>query len=67
MSRARWPRRVEMPIRDMDDAALLHLSKSGQLSMSLPEMKAVQARMGQAGMYSTALLVISVLTMAVAR
>jgi phosphoribosylformylglycinamidine synthase subunit PurSL len=36
-------RRVEVPIRDMDDAALLRLSKSGQLSMTLPEMKAAQA------------------------
>ena len=36
-------RRVEVPIRDMDDASLLHVSRSGQLSMSLPEMKAVQA------------------------
>ncbi|MFO0910055.1 MAG: phosphoribosylformylglycinamidine synthase subunit PurL [Isosphaeraceae bacterium] len=35
--------RVEVPLRDMDDAALMALSKSGQLSMTLPEMKAVQA------------------------
>ena len=28
-----------MPIRDLRDADLLHLSRSGQLSLSLPEMK----------------------------
>ncbi len=35
-------RRVEVPIRGLDDPSLLELSRSGQLSLSLPEMKAIQ-------------------------
>ncbi len=36
-------RRVDVPMRTMDDGALLHLSKSGQLYLSLAEMRAIQA------------------------
>lgn len=32
-----------VPIREMDDAALMHLSKQGQLYLSLAEMQTVQA------------------------
>ena len=35
-------RRVSVPIRDLNDAALLHLSRSGQLALSLSEMKAIE-------------------------
>jgi phosphoribosylformylglycinamidine synthase len=35
-------RRVDVPIRGMDDAALAHLSKSGQLYLSLAEMRAIR-------------------------
>jgi phosphoribosylformylglycinamidine synthase len=35
-------RRVEVPLRTMDDAALQHLSKSGQLYLNLAEMRAIQ-------------------------
>ena len=35
-------RRVEVPIGTMDDEALKHLSKSGQLYLSLAEMRAIQ-------------------------
>ncbi len=35
--------RVEIPIAAMDDAALMDLSRRGQLSMSIAEMKTVQA------------------------
>ncbi len=31
-----------MPIRELRDEELLHLSRSGQLSLSLPEMKCIQ-------------------------
>jgi phosphoribosylformylglycinamidine synthase len=34
---------VQVPIRDLDDAALEQLSKSGQLALNLAEMKAIQA------------------------
>jgi phosphoribosylformylglycinamidine synthase subunit PurSL len=36
-------RKIEVPIRNLDDASLEKLSKSGQLYLSLPEMKTVQA------------------------
>jgi phosphoribosylformylglycinamidine synthase len=35
-------RRVEVPIRSLDDEALVRLSRSGQLSLSLAEMRAIQ-------------------------
>ena len=35
-------RREEVPIRGLDDASLIELSRSGQLSLSLAEMKAIQ-------------------------
>ncbi len=35
-------RRVDVPIRDLDDAALMALSRSGQLSLSLAEMHAIR-------------------------
>jgi phosphoribosylformylglycinamidine synthase len=35
-------RRLEVPIRTMDDRALLDLSKSGQLYLTLEEMQAIQ-------------------------
>ncbi|MEA2631647.1 MAG: phosphoribosylformylglycinamidine synthase subunit PurSL, partial [Chloroflexota bacterium] len=35
-------RRVEVPVRAMEDEALLHLSKSGQLYLSLAEMRAIR-------------------------
>jgi phosphoribosylformylglycinamidine synthase II len=34
--------RVSVPIRELQDDELLHLSRSGQLSLSLPEMKCIQ-------------------------
>jgi phosphoribosylformylglycinamidine synthase II len=33
---------VQVPLRAMDEAALMHLSKSGQLSLSLAEMRTIQ-------------------------
>ena len=36
-------RRVDVPIRSMDDAALARLSKSGALYLSLAEMRAIQS------------------------
>jgi phosphoribosylformylglycinamidine synthase II len=35
-------RREEVPIRGLDDASLIELSRSGQLSLSLAELKAIQ-------------------------
>jgi phosphoribosylformylglycinamidine synthase len=35
-------RRIEVPIRALDDDALVHLSKSGQLYLSLAEMQAIR-------------------------
>ncbi|MDX2035620.1 MAG: phosphoribosylformylglycinamidine synthase subunit PurL [Isosphaeraceae bacterium] len=34
--------RVEVPIRELDDASLQHLSKSGQLYLSLDEMRTIR-------------------------
>ncbi|HTU17995.1 MAG TPA: phosphoribosylformylglycinamidine synthase subunit PurL [Gemmataceae bacterium] len=34
---------VTVPLRDLDDAALEKLSRDGQLSLSLPEMRTIQA------------------------
>ena len=42
-------RRVSVPIRDSNDAALLHLSRSGQLALSLAEMKSIQAHFAELG------------------
>ncbi len=42
-------RRIDCPLRGMDDASLVALSKSGQLSMSLAEMKAVQSHFAALG------------------
>jgi phosphoribosylformylglycinamidine synthase subunit PurSL len=42
-------RRVEVAIRGMDDSALMNLSKSGQLSLSLAEMKTIQAHFRDLG------------------
>ena len=36
-------RRVDVPIRAMDDDALMQLSRTGQLSLSLAEMQTIQA------------------------
>ena len=42
-------RRVSVPIRDLNDDALLHLSRSGQLALSLPEMKCIQRHFAELG------------------
>jgi phosphoribosylformylglycinamidine synthase len=42
-------RRVEVPIRGRDDRALVDLSQSGQLSLSLAEMKAIQRHFAEIG------------------
>jgi phosphoribosylformylglycinamidine synthase len=42
-------RRVEVPIRAMDDDALKHLSKSGQLYLSLAEMQAIRSHFAGLG------------------
>ena len=34
--------RIEVPIRELDDNGLIHLSKSGQLALNLTEMKTIQ-------------------------
>jgi len=36
------PRRVEVPLRDLEDDALIEVSRRGQLALSLEEMKAIQ-------------------------
>lgn len=40
---------VTVPIRDLDDAALVKLSKDGMLALTLDEMKAVQAHFRELG------------------
>lgn len=40
---------VTVPIRQMDDPALQHLSKSGQLYLSLPEMQTIQSHFSEVG------------------
>ncbi|OJW13647.1 MAG: phosphoribosylformylglycinamidine synthase II [Planctomycetales bacterium 71-10] len=40
---------IEVPIRSMDDAALVKTSKEGQLSLSLAEMKTIQAHFHDLG------------------
>jgi phosphoribosylformylglycinamidine synthase len=42
-------RRVSVPIRDLNDAELLQLSHSGQLALSLPEMKCIQRHFAELG------------------
>lgn len=42
-----------VPIADLDDAELMHLSKTGQLYFSLPEMKTVQAHFAKLGRHPT--------------
>jgi phosphoribosylformylglycinamidine synthase subunit PurSL len=42
-------RLVVVPIRSLDDVALVNLSRSGQLALSLDEMKAVQAHFRELG------------------
>ena len=42
-------RRVEVPLRGMDDEALKTLSREGQLSLSLEEMRTVQAHFADLG------------------
>jgi phosphoribosylformylglycinamidine synthase len=36
-------RRITVPLRELDDDALLHLSRTGQLALNLAEMRAIQA------------------------
>jgi phosphoribosylformylglycinamidine synthase subunit PurSL len=42
-----------LPIRDLDDAALIRLSKEGQLALSLEEMRTIQAHFRQLGRDAT--------------
>jgi phosphoribosylformylglycinamidine synthase len=42
-------RREDVPIRGLDDAALKELSRKGQLSLSLAEMKAIQQHFAENG------------------
>lgn len=42
-------KRVEVPIRELDDAALERLSRAGQLYLSLAEMRAIQAHFREQG------------------
>ena len=42
-------RKEEVPIRGLDDGALMELSRSGQLSLSLAEMKAIQHHFADLG------------------
>jgi phosphoribosylformylglycinamidine synthase II len=42
-------RRIEVPIRGLGDAELLALSRSGQLSLSLEEMRTIQAHFAALG------------------
>src|SRR5258708_7523935 len=42
-------RLVTVPLRDLDDAALLKLSRDGQLALSVAEMRAVQAHFQEQG------------------
>jgi phosphoribosylformylglycinamidine synthase len=41
--------RVSVPIRDLSDADLIDLSRSGQLALSLPEMKCIQRHFAELG------------------
>lgn len=42
-------RLITLPIRDLDDAALLKLSRDGQLSLSIDEMRTIQAHFRDLG------------------
>src|SRR5260370_6188898 len=42
-------RRITLPLRQLDDAGLVKLSRDGQLSLSLAEMRAIQAHFRTAG------------------
>ena len=42
-------RRIEVPLRELSDRALLELSRSGQLALSLGEMKAIQRHFAELG------------------
>ena len=42
-------RRVLVPIREQNDAELMELSRSGQLALSLPEMKTIQSYFADLG------------------
>jgi phosphoribosylformylglycinamidine synthase subunit PurSL len=42
-------RRISVAIRDLHDAELLNLSRSGQLALSLPEMKCIQRHFAELG------------------
>jgi phosphoribosylformylglycinamidine synthase len=42
-------RRIEVPIRGMDDDALVRASRDGQLSLSLDEMRAIRAHFAELG------------------
>jgi phosphoribosylformylglycinamidine synthase len=42
-------RRVDVPIRSLDDQALLHASRAGQLALSLVEMRAIQRHFAELG------------------
>ncbi|MBM3967669.1 MAG: phosphoribosylformylglycinamidine synthase, partial [Planctomycetes bacterium] len=44
---------ARVPIADLNDAELMHLSKTGQLYFSLPEMKTVQAHFAKLGRHPT--------------
>src|SRR5262249_14670105 len=46
--------RVEVPLRTLDDAALLELSRTGQLSLDLAEMRAIRAHFVELGREPTA-------------
>ncbi len=41
--------RIEVPIRDMDDSALMHLSKLSQIYLSLAEMRTIQQHFAELG------------------
>ncbi len=42
-------RLVTVPLRELDEAGLVHLSKSGQLALSLAEMQTIQAHFRELG------------------
>ena len=44
---------THVPIAELNDAELMHLSKTGQLYFSLPEMKTVQAHFAKLGRHPT--------------
>ena len=42
-------KRITVPLRELDDAGLMKLSRSGQLSLNLPEMKSIQTHFRSLG------------------